>query len=86
MRVTQAIEVLSHCPDGRRLADLATELDRTEGELREEILAYYAAVATVDQLGGGYRERATHDQDLAGVTCTSTPNHRRDRCRRPPSW
>ena len=56
MRVTQAIEVLSHYPDGRRLADLAAELDTSESELLEEILAYYAADATVDQLSGGYRE------------------------------
>jgi proteasome accessory factor C len=56
MRVTRAIEVLSHYPDGRRLADLATELHTSESELREEILASYAADATVDQLGGGYRE------------------------------
>jgi hypothetical protein len=55
-RVTRAIEVLSHYPDGRRLADLAAELGATESVLREEILAYYAADPTVDQLGGGDRE------------------------------
>jgi predicted DNA-binding transcriptional regulator YafY len=55
-RVTRTIDVLSHYPDGRRLADLAAELDTSEGVLREEILAYYAADATVDELGGGYRE------------------------------
>lgn len=52
VRITRAMETLHYDPNGMSLSDLASELGTTEGELREEIRAYYGARDRHRSIGG----------------------------------
>ncbi len=51
-RVARVLELLALHPDGLRVSQLAREVGASEAELREELLAFYTADVSPDDLHG----------------------------------